>query len=297
MPDAGSTAIARFLTFLDRTTSRVIPLAVANSVSLPVADAVCALMPGKREIALRNYARVLGRSADDPIVARTVRECFRHYGRYAAEILHLQGWGTEDVLDRVDVDGAEYLDEAAAQGRGVIFVSGHMGSTEVAASLVVLRGFRITSVAERLRPAWLMDYVVESRRRMGITLMPATGAGVSLIRILRKGGMVALVVDAGVDGIASVPVTLFGAEASFPEGPARLARLTGAPIVFGMAGRLRGGRYAAHLCQPITSNRELSADADVAEMTQKIATTFESFVRRYPGQWYAFRDIWAPRPA
>jgi len=95
-------------------------------------------------------------------------------------------------------------------------------------------------------------------------------------------------------------VPFFDHETVFPAGPARLARLSGAPIVFGWAARKPGGRYLAHVSEPILSNRDLEADEDALEITRRIVGDFERAVRRYPAQWYVFRDMWpgsaAPQP-
>jgi KDO2-lipid IV(A) lauroyltransferase len=291
-PGSPDSAIARFLTAVNRSWARVIPLSLVNRAAAPVADMVRMTWGSKRDNARRNYAVVLGRSPDDPEVDRAVRRCFRHFGSYIAEALHVQGWGAEDVEDRVVIHGEHHLGEAASMGKGVVFVSAHIGSPEVGATLAVLNGFRVTAVTEQVKPDWLMEYVVASRRRMGVALLPAAGAGISLIRELRRGGMVAFIVDAGIDRPGSIPVNLFGRQTLFPEGPARLARLTGAPLVFAVAARLPHGRFAVHICPPLLRNSEADADTDVREKTQQIATYFEGFVRRYPGQWYAFREMW-----
>lgn len=292
MPDPVSAFLARAWLTFSHTGTRIIPLSLATRISLPIADAVAAIVESKRETARRNYAHVLGRSMDDPLVERTARDCFRHFGRYVAEVIHVQGWSSDSLLDRLEVEGGEHFGQAEAHGRGIIFVSGHMGSTEVGAAMALLRGYKITSVAERIRPAWLMEYMLLTRQRMGVTLLPASRTGISLLRTLRRGGMAAFVVDAGVKGVPSVPVTFFGRETLFPEGPARLARLAGAPLVFGVTVRLPRGRYRAYVCPPIVPDRARQSDADVREMTQRLATLFEGIVRRYPSQWYAFREMW-----
>jgi len=290
-----STALARFCLGLSREGTRIVPLSLANKLSMPIADLVGELVESKREIAIQNYAHVLGRPAYDPLVQRTVRECFRQFGRYVAEIIHVQGWGTENVLDRLEVVGAEHFDAAESHGRGIVFVSGHMGATEIAAAMAVLRGYRITSVTETIRPEWLMEYMVRSRERMGIALLSAGGSGVSLLRTLRRGGMAAFIIDAGIDRGGAVPVTFFGRETLFPDGPARIARLAGAPLVFGSAVRLPRGKYRAYVYPPLIPDRDADADADARRLTQSLATTFEGMVRRYPSQWYAFREMWAKK--
>jgi KDO2-lipid IV(A) lauroyltransferase len=253
---------------------------------------VGAVWSSKFEIAKRNYAHVLGLPIDDPKVAATARACFRHFGRYTVETIAVQSWGTDSVLERLEVVGGEHFDEAFAHGRGVIFVSGHMGATEVGAAMAVLRGYKITTVVEQMRPAWLFEYLTLSRQQMGITLLPAGRSGVSLLRTLRRGGMAAFLIDAGIDRGGAVTVDFFGRPTLFPDGPARLARLSGAPLVFGACVRLPHGRYRAYVYPPVIANRRANADADAREVTQELAHRFEGLVRRYPSQWYAFREMW-----
>ena len=277
---------------LNRGAAQLVPLDVAYRISGPVSDVIHGVWRSKREAAERNYARISGRDQHDPVVQGMARQCFRQFGQYVVELLHVQGWGQDTVEERLELRGEEHFTEAEAAGKGVIFVSAHMGSAEVAAAIAGKRGYGITSVAEELRPKLLWDWVRTCRARMGVTLLPVERAGIRLLRALRKKEMVAFVIDAGVERGGGVPVTFFGREVVFPDGPARLARLSGAPIVFGMALRVPGGRFTAYVEPPIYADRELDADEDARRLTQKIAQIFESFVRRYPEQWYVFRQIW-----
>jgi KDO2-lipid IV(A) lauroyltransferase len=280
---------------VNRASAPLVPFSVARRLALPWGDLAYVAWKRPREAALQNYARVLGRNRDDPAVERAARACFRHFALYLAEMLHVQGWDTTTVLDRLEIDGVEYLDEAASCGKGTIFVSAHMGSAEIAASIAALRGYRATAVTEQLRPNFIMDWAVACRAAMGIRLLPVERAGISLLRALRRNEMVAFVLDAGVADGGGVPAPFFGRETVFPDGPARLARLSGAPILFAVAARLPGGRFRAHIEPPLLSDRSLSPEEDARCLTQRLASAFERYVRRYPGQWYAFREMW-PKP-
>jgi lauroyl/myristoyl acyltransferase len=277
---------------LNRAAAPLVPFGLARRVALSWGDFAYAIWSRPREAALRNYAHVIGRPPDDPIVQRAARSCFRHFALYIAEMLHVQGWDTNTVVDRLEVEGGEQFEEAESHGKGIIFVSAHMGSAEIAASMAVIRGYRITAVTERLQPPFVMDWAGACRAAMGIRLLPVERAGISLLRTLRRKEMVAFVIDAGVERGGGVPVTFFGRETIFPEGPARLARLSGAPIVFAIAARLRGGRFRAHIEAPLLSDPSLSPEEDARCLTQRLASAFEGYVRRYPGQWYAFREMW-----
>jgi lauroyl/myristoyl acyltransferase len=277
---------------LNRGLAQLVPLPFGYWLSVPISDIFHRIWKSKREAAKRNHARMLGRSPDDPLVEHMAHRTFRHFGRYIVELLSVQGWSLDVMRERIEIEGDEHFDEASAYGKGVIFTSAHMGSIEVASTLALVKGFKITSVAERLEPKMLRDWVIACRSKMGIELLPTTRSGMKLVRRLRSGEMVALVVDIGVSGGDGLRVPFFDHETVFPAGPARLARLSGAPIVFGWAARKPRGRYIAHVSAPILSNRDLQADEDALEITRRIVSDFEQAVRRYPAQWYVFRDMW-----
>jgi lauroyl/myristoyl acyltransferase len=277
---------------LNRAAAPLVPFSLAQRVAMPWGDLAYTYWKRPRDAALRNYARVLGLPPEDRAVQRAARDCFRHFALYIAEMLHVQGWDTNTVLDRLEIEGGEQFKDAEAHGKGIIFVSAHMGSAEIAASVAVLRGYRIAAVTERLHPPFVMDWAVACRVAMGITLLPVERAGISLLRTLRRKEMVAFVIDADIRRGGGLPVTFFARETIFPEGPARLARLSGAPIVFAIAARLPGGRFRAHIEPPLLADRSLSPEADARCLTQRLASAFEGYVRRYPGQWYAFREMW-----
>lgn len=276
---------------LNRAAAPLVPFGLARRVAVPWGDFAYAHWKRPRDAALRNYAHVLGRPLDDPLVQRAARDCFRHFALYIAEMLHVQGWDTNTVLDRLEIEGEEHFEEAEEHGKGAIFVSAHMGSAEVAASVAVLQGYRITAVTETLHPPFVMDWAVACRAAVGITLLPVGRAGISMLRALRRNEMVAFVIDAGTERGGGVPVMFFGRETVFPDGPARLSRLSGAPIVFAMAARLSRGRFRAHIEPPLLSDRSLSPEDDARCLTQRLASSFERYVRQYPGQWYAFREM------
>jgi len=274
-----------------RALAAIVPLELGYLVSIPIADLFYLLWGQKRQAAQRNYARLLHRPQDDPAVARLARSSFRHFGHYIAELISVQGWDLDDLRQRVTIYGDEHFEEALAHGRGVIFTSAHMGSIEVASALLLLHGYRVTSLMTRLRPWWLHRWVEMARERMGVTLLPPQGTGLRLLRALRRNELVALVLDLGVRNGEGRPVTFFGHKTFFPTAPARLARLSGAPILLGLAVRRPGGRFAAYVSPPIFADPSLDPEEDAYRTTQRVLEHFERFLARYPEQWYPFRDM------
>jgi lauroyl/myristoyl acyltransferase len=96
-----------------------------------------------------------------------------------------------------------------------------------------------------------------------------------------------------------VKVRFFGEELEVPAGPARLALLTGASVVPTAFVRLDPKRQEVRTLADFSIDYLPSGNAadDVRNLTQAIMDIHEGYIRRYPEQWYQFREMWAGRSA
>src|SRR3990172_13162116 len=101
---------------LNRGLAQLVPLSFGYWLSVPIVDIFYLLWARKRETAIRNHARILGRRPDDPIVERMAHRTFRQFGRYIVELLSVQGWSLEVMRDRIEIEGDEHFAEATALG-------------------------------------------------------------------------------------------------------------------------------------------------------------------------------------
>jgi phosphatidylinositol dimannoside acyltransferase len=113
-----------------------------------------------------------------------------------------------------------------------------------------------------------------------------------LLTHLKSGGAVALQIDRTVPGMRMREVQLFGGPAVIPEGPLRLAQLSGAPIVPVFSARLRHRSYFVHAGEPVRIARRATSE-ELARAAQTLANAFESFVRAHPTQWLNFEPLTA----
>ncbi len=225
-------------------------------------------------------------------VRRTARGSYRHFGREAAEIVRLEGGGGGDMLSRVS-----NVDEIRAAfgtrhvpGLGAVIVTGHLGNWEAAGAAVAAVGMPLAAVVKRQSNADFDRLLVQSRRRIGIEPVYMEDARDRLADLIRSGVSVALVADqdAGNRGLA---IPFFGRSASTFRGPARLALSTGAPLFFGAAVR-EGDGYRA-IVEPVETVLE-GADA-VLDLTTKWVRRLETWVGRYPDQYFWFHRRWKTR--
>jgi phosphatidylinositol dimannoside acyltransferase len=133
---------------------------------------------------------------------------------------------------------------------------------------------------------------VGQRREMGLTAVPlGEGSGPPLLRALKNGEVVGLVSDRDLVG-NGVEVEFFGERTTLPGGAATLALRTGAVLLPVMVSSGPENWHTGVVHPPLDTARSGSLRADVARLTQELATCFEGFIRRNPEQWHLYQPNW-----
>lgn len=233
---------------------------------------------------------------DESEVLRIARASYEHLGRTTIETALLSTLGPGKVLDLFEgVDNWACVERARAQGRGIIFVTGHLGNWELAGAYVAARGVGVDAIARRMENPLFDGYLTRTRQRLGMTVVHDSDAVRRTPRSLREGRGIAFLSDQGVLGLASTFVPFFGRPAKTPRGPAVFALRLKAPVVFGIAIRQPTGRYRMSF-EPVTvqdtGDRDRDVDAVVAEYTK----TLERWVRRAPEQYFWHHRRWRRQP-
>ncbi len=225
------------------------------------------------------------------------RRSYEHLGRLTVETALLPSLGQQGVLDLFEgADGWELVEEAMEAGRGLLFVTGHIGNWELAGAYVAARGVPLDVVARRMGNPLFDGYLTRTRERVGMSVVYDSDAVRRLTRTIRDGRAAALLADQGVKNLSSTFVPFFGRPARTPRGPAVFAIRWNAPMLFAAALRQRNGRYRfclERLEVARTGDRERDVDATVAHYT----SVLEQWVRRYPEQYFWQHRRWKRQPA
>ncbi len=253
------------------------------------------LMPLRRHVARENFAHVLCKAPNDPEVGRVTRRAFQNFARLLCDVMIYPTLSIQEIEQRITVHHGEYIDQALAHGKGVIFVSAHFGNMDLPSAFLAHRYAPITLVGETLRPRQLMDWLTRIRRAHRVFLYPYESAPRKIIEALKRNEMTAFLLDFGVThhfDITTVPVHFFNTETDFPAGPAQLAMLTGAPILVAHARMLADGNIEGEVTPPIFVPRSSRRYEVIQSTMQEIARRMEQFIHAHPEQWYIFRPMW-----
>jgi KDO2-lipid IV(A) lauroyltransferase len=233
---------------------------------------------------------------DPAEVRRIARASYEHFGRSVVEIAVLGRLPAGAVMQWfAGSDDLAAFDAAVAAGDGLIAVTGHLGSWELTAAYFAARGHKIDVIARHMQNPLFDAYLKQTRERYGVRVVYDDEAVRTIPRALREGRVVALVSDQGVKGLASAFVQFFGRPAKTPRGAAVFAHRFESPAMFFAAMRQPSGKYWMHI-RPIPVERGGDREQEIDDIVAAYTRTLETFVRRYPDQYFWLHRRWRRQP-
>ncbi len=249
-----------------------------------------------RPIAMRNLEIAF---PDADLAARfgILRGMYQNWGRMAAEWSHF-GEINRDNIDRFAVyDDLEYLDylKRTIDGRGILCLTGHFGNFELMAAAHSLNGFPTAIVQRPLRNPLMAQAINASRMRFGGRIITRKGVGRQILGLLRSNCLVGFALD--LDVRKGVFVDFFGRKACTSDGLARLAMVTGVPVVPAFIVRQGDAMpQRIKILPPVEIVTSGDNEQAVTENTQRFTTILEGVIRRYPDHWNWIHRRWKTRP-
>ena len=239
----------------------------------------------------RGSAAARAAALDPKALERLVRAAFRHQARYYLEVARTPALRAGDLDDRLVIETPDTVDQAFAGSRAVIFVGLHFGAIEIPALFLASRVGGAVAPMETVGDAALQAWFVRTRGAAGVRIVGLREARRELLAALNDGTSVGLVGDRDLTG-GGLPVTLFGAPAALPLGPAMLAVESGAPLYVAGVRRTGIGRYVGRL-DPVAVPSAGARRERVTAAMAGLASAFERIVATAPEQWWAvFFPIW-----
>jgi Kdo2-lipid IVA lauroyltransferase/acyltransferase len=276
---------------------RALPLAVVRRVGEWLGLMFYLVDRVHRRIALANLEVAFPKKSTDECRA-VARSMFQHFGRLLLELLKYASLPREQQLSLVDWEGEERVRLALAQGKGILFCTGHFGFWEQQALAHALKFEPMAVMARPLDNPRLHDLLEGIRTSNGNDVVYRRGAVRKVLRLLAEGKGVGILIDQHMTSADAIYVDFFGRPAATTSTLAALAIRTGAPVIPLFAFPLPGGRYRMIYEHPVEPPHEDSEHA-VREFTQRCTDVLEMHVRRYPELWLWMHRRWrdAPGPA
>jgi KDO2-lipid IV(A) lauroyltransferase len=275
----------------------ILPRPLARIVGMCIARVLFFLRPPFRHISEENL-RLAFPDWSETQRRGVIRGMIRQVGWLAAEFAHLPSLDRKN-LDRVILlDDIENFRAAQAQGKGVLFLTGHMSAWELGPYAHALHEAPLHFLVRAVDNARVDALVERYRCASGNMPIDKNEAARAVLRVLRANGVVGILADHNASRLEGVFVNFFGVPACTTAGLARFALHTGAAVVPAFVRWDDAvGKYRLAYQPALTLVRTGDEASDVVVNTQHFMDIVEAHVRQYPDQWLWVHRRWRERPA
>jgi Kdo2-lipid IVA lauroyltransferase/acyltransferase len=274
----------------------VLPRPLARALASAGAWVLLLLLPKLRKTAEFNL-RLAFPEWTDAQRRVVMRKMTRNLGWMAAEFARFPKYTAENIERTVVLDGHENFLTGKSRGKGVLFLTGHIGAWELSSFAHGLYGFPLRYMARPLDNEPMDAMVNRYRGLSGNAPIFKNESARVMLRVLKESGTVGILADQNTMPGEGVFVDFFGTPACTTTGIARVALQTGAAVVPGYAYWDEGMRkYRLRFEPPVELVRTGHTERDVVANTQKFAKVIEEIVRKHPEQWVWIHARWKTRP-
>ena len=249
-----------------------------------------------RALAFKHLTFAYG-SEKSPIELKKIsRDVFRMIAMNAGDLIRAYKITKhEELNEMLVINGIEYVENAYAKGKGVMFLVSHMGAFEFTATELSFRGYKPLIIGTPVKDKKLNDLLWNQREKLGAVGVERGKDTLKVIKNLKAGGTMIILIDQDTK-VKSRFVNFFGKPCATPVGAAVIAMKTGATVI-PMIIHLRDDLMQEINCYPeipmtITGNEE----EDMIVNTQRMSDATEIEIRKHPSQWVWMHERWKTKP-
>jgi len=273
-----------------------LPRPLARAAGIAIAWKVYLLHARLRRVGMHNLELAFpGKNRHER--AAILRGVFTSLGRQLAEVCLFPRYTRENVKEVVVYDGFENFERALSRGKGVLFLTAHIGGWELGSFSHSLHGYPLHIVMRALDNQYLDGLTRAYRTMHGNSTVDKDNFVRGLLGAMKSGETVGILMDTNMTPPQGVFVDFFGIAACTASGLARIALRTDAAVVPGFTvwdRQLR--KYRLRFEPALNLVRTGDDEADVVANTALFTNVIEEYVRRYPDQWLWVHRRWKTRP-
>ena len=292
--NAFNSFLTGLITALFRMIGRI-PGPIADSLAKAGAGLWFRIDRKHRNIAIQNMTKAFGHEKNLDQIRLLAFQSFYNIMRIPFEI----GWSDLLTLPELhrhaELRGLHNVQAALAKGKGVLALTAHIGNWELLPLVAPMAGLSADIIYRPLDFLPLDAFFLRLRTRFGAGLIPNTHAMRKILRQLKNGHVVALLMDQNVDWYEGVFVDFFNHRACTNKGFALLALKTQAPVVPIFLLRSKN-RYIVEFHPELELIRTGDRTHDIEANTLNYNQAIEAIIHRYPEQWFWVHQRWKTRP-
>ena len=273
---------------------RLMPLSVCMLIGKFLAYGGYLVDRRRRRIAEVNLRNAYGENLSDLQIQEIIRRSYLHLASVGVDFIKLPRIvNNNNWRNFFEVEGLEFAKKAQEEGKGIIFVTGHVGNWEVlGCAMEFLFHQPVHSIAKHMENPFNDRLVTQLREDGGQKIIFTENSAREILRVLKSNQLLGILVDQNVRD-NNVLVDFFGQKAATTRSAATLSLKTGAPVIMLFARRLEGGyKFKVTLSEPVQIEKTGDLEKDIFNLTQRCTNIIESRIREHPHEWLWIHRRW-----
>ena len=227
---------------------------------------------------------------------KLVRQSFIAMGRNFLEIMYMPHLTQENFRDYIEIEHLERLQEAIAEGKGVVILTGHVGNWEWLSAAFTFSGLPVTAIAKPQPNEQHTRLLNHFRECIGVEIFSrGTSELLAAARALKSGKILGFLADQDA-GPGGAFIEFLGKTASTPMGPAVFAKKFNSPIIPAFILRQPDGHQKVFVGEVMRYEDTGDSDKDLYDLTVRMTKILENVIRENPTQWLWFQKRWNTPP-
>lgn len=268
--------------------TRLMPVKLVDKIAIYAGLLYCYFSKRKRDYIRDNLKHIF---ADDIIgqeeMNYLVKKTFMNFARTMTDFFRLAFMSKEDIVNSSKCIGYENVTQALTRGRGCVLITLHLGNWDYAGAYLAARSIPMTALVEET-DAEMLAFYTKHRESTGMITYPVNRAGYAFLDIIKNNRVLAILADRDV-AKNGIPIDFFAGKRMIPKGLAEIIIKKKIPVVFAymvLDNSCARTRYLGVIERPFMFEGEPDA------FNRLMVGKFESFIKKYPEQWFVFHPEW-----
>jgi len=291
-------AIARHALYITSSALVHLPYAAVRTITKFFTSLGLLCVIRQKRIARESLGIAFGSEKSSQEIDAIFKNCFVNLGKGMIELIYFMAH-PKMIKENVFFEGKEHLDEALAQGKGVVIVSAHFGNFPLMLLRLAQEGYPVNAIIRSTRDEKIEEYFQRQRQALGLHTIyshPRTVCVTQSIKALRNKELVFIPLDQNFGNGAGVFVDFFGQKAATATGPVVFALRAGSPIVPMFIVRDVNDTHRIIIEPAMSVEKQLDEKETVVHNVARITNIIERYIRRYPQEWGWMHRRWKSRP-
>jgi len=218
---------------------------------------------------------------DNPQMKQITKRLYKNIGRYTSDFLRKDN-------PPYRINNNEIIPHLSKQGKGIVAILAHFGNWEILASIFGPHIDGLHVVAKPMKNKWVDTWLANKRSKASVTTIYARQAFRKMYSVIRKNGMVALLIDqyAGRNGTM---VPFLGKEANTVRAVAVLVHKTDCAVLSAYALMNNRGVYNVMFSHvvPVKSNG-MDDNETISAYQRQHNKIIEEWIKAHPDHWFGW---------